>query len=271
MLTIKNNLLAINASNNLNKSYNALVASVERLSSGQRINSSKDDAAGLAVREIMRADIVLLQQGARNAHDGISMLQTLEGAMGTIDEALIRMKQLAEQAVTGSYSSTQREIMNYEFQEMASEINRIAGATEFNGNKILNSASATIKIQFGENTNDIVSVSGCDMTSSALGLDSTSINTIPKAQSALEVISTAIRTEDAARTMYGYKMNHLESSISVIDNQAENLMAAESRISDIDAATQMADLTRTNVLAQAGVSMLAQAYTVPQMALRLLR
>ena len=260
----------MNASRLLGRSYNALADSVERLSSGLRINGAKDDAAGLAVRELMKADIAVMRQGVRNALDGISMLQTVEGAMATIDEALIRMKQLAQQAVTGSYSSEQRAIMNHEFEEMASEINRIAGVTEFNGNKLLNSATALVKIQFGVNMTDIVSVTGCNMTSSALGLSSLSISTVSQAQSALGTISSVITTKDTARAMYGYKMNHLERAVSVINIQTENLMAAESRISDIDVATEMADLTRTNVLAQAGVSMLAQAYTVPQMALRLL-
>jgi flagellin len=199
------------------------------------------------------------------------MLQTMEGAMGTIDEALIRMKQLAEQAVTGSYSSAQRAIMNNEFSEMASEINRIAGATEFNGNTLLNSATASISIRFGTNATDVVSVTGCDMTSSALGLSSVSIDSVTNAQSALGTITTAITTKDTARAMFGYKMNHLERTISVINNQTENMMASESRISDIDVATEMAAMTKTKVLTQAGVSMLAQAYTVPQMALRLLR
>jgi len=271
MLSVKNNTMAINASRHLGISYDALTTSVERLSSGLRINGAKDDAAGLAVRELMRADIAVLQQGARNASDGISMLQTMEGAMGTIDEALVRMKQLSEQAVTGSYSSAQRAIMNNEFSEMASEINRIAGATEFNGNTLLNSATVSISIQFGVNTTDVVSLTGCDMTSSALGLSSASIDTVSNAQSALGTVTTAITTKDTARAMFGYKMNHLERSISVINNQAENLIAAESRISDIDVATEMAAMTKTKVLAQAGVSMLAQAYTVPQMALSLLR
>ncbi|KKK71656.1 hypothetical protein LCGC14_2911710, partial [marine sediment metagenome] len=122
MLAIKNNLMADTAARHLGRSYEALSASVERLSSGLRINSAKDDAAGLAVRELMRADIAVIQQGARNAQDGISMLQTMEGAMATIDDALIRMKELAEQAATGSYSSQQRNIMNNEFKQMAAEI-----------------------------------------------------------------------------------------------------------------------------------------------------
>jgi len=271
MLAIKNNIMAANAARHLGNSYDKLAQSVERLSSGLRINSAKDDAAGLAVRELMRADIAVLQQGARNAMDGISMLQTFEGAMGTIDEALVRMKQLAEQAATGSYSAEQRAIMDNEFSEMAAEINRIAGATTFNGNALLNSASASIAIQFGAATTDIVDVTGCDVTSSALGLSTTSISTVAAAQSALATVAAAITTKDTARAMFGYKMNRLESTISVINNQTENLMAAESRISDVDVATEMATMTRTQVLAQAGVSMLAQANTVPQMALNLLR
>jgi flagellin len=271
MLAIKNNLMAANAARHLGMSYDALAKSVERLSSGLRINSAKDDAAGLAVRELMRADIAVLQQGSRNAMDGISMLQTFEGAMGTIDEALVRMKQLAEQAATGSYSSAQRAIMDNEFDEMAAEINRIAGATAFNGNTLLNSASASVSIQFGANTTDAVSITGCDMTSNALGLDTAAIDTAANAQSALATIATAITSKDTARARFGYKMNRLESTISVINNQAENLMAAESRISDVDVATEMATMTRTQVLAQAGVAMLAQANTVPQMALSLLR
>jgi flagellin len=271
MLAIKNNIMAANAARHLGASYDALAQSVERLSSGLRINSAKDDAAGLAVRELMRADIAVLQQGSRNALDGISMLQTFEGAMGTMDEALVRMKQLAEQAATGSYSSAQRGIMNNEFDEMAAEINRIAGATAFNGNTLLNSATATVSIQFGEAVTDKVEITGTDMTSSALSLTTASIDTASAAQSALATIATAITNKDTARAMFGYKMNRLQSTISVINNQAENLMAAESRISDVDVATEMATMTRTQVLAQAGVAMLSQANTVPQMALSLLR
>ena len=271
MLAIKNNIMAANSARHLGMSYDNLAKSVERLSSGLRINSAKDDAAGMAVRELMRADTAVLQQGARNALDGISMLQTMEGAMGTIDEALIRMKQLAEQAATGSYSSAQRTIMNNEFSEMAAEINRIAGATAFNGNTLLNSATASISIQFGAATSDTISITGSDMTSSSLGLSTASIASVASAQAALLTVATAITNKDTARARFGYKMNRLESTIQVINNQAENLMSAESRISDVDVATEMAAMTRTQVLAQAGVAMLAQANSMPQMALTLLR
>ena len=138
MLAIKNNMMAANAARYLGKSYDALATSVERLSSGLRINSAKDDAAGMAVRELMRADISVIDQGVRNTQDGISMLQTMEGAMATIDNALVRMKQLAEQASTGSYSSAQRVIMNNEFAEMAAEMDRISKSTKFNGIAMLN-------------------------------------------------------------------------------------------------------------------------------------
>ena len=271
MLAIKNNIMSANAARHLGQSYDSLAKSVERLSSGLRINSAKDDAAGLAVRELMRADIAVLEQGARNALDGISMLQTFEGAMGTIDEALVRLKQLAEQAATGSYSSAQRAIMDSEFDEMAAEINRIAGGTAFNGNALLNSATATIAIQFGAAATDKIDVTGSDLTSTALSLTTAGIGTVASANAALLTLTTAINTKDAARAKFGYKMNRLESTISVINNQVENLMAAESRVSDVDVATEMAAMTRTQVLAQAGVAMLAQANTMPQMALTLLR
>ena len=271
MLAIKNNLMAENAARHLGRSYDALAISVERLSSGLRINTAKDDAAGLAVRELMRADIAVLQQGARNALDGISMVQTMEGAMATMDEALIRMKQLAMQASTGSYSDAQRTIMNDEFSEMSDEIDRIAGSVTFNGNVLLNSAGASIDIQVGTATDDKITISGVDVTSSALGVGSATIATVAGAQSALAVLDSAINAKDTARATFGYKMNRLENTISVINNQAENMMAAESRISDVDVATEMTAMTRNQVLAQAGVAMLAQANLMPQMALTLLR
>jgi len=275
MLGIKNNIMAENAARHLSTSYDALSKSVERLSSGLRINSAMDDAAGLAVRELMRADIAVLRQGARNAQDGISMLQTMEGAMAALDDALIRMKELAEQAATGSYSAQQRRIMNNEFQEMADEIDRIATKTEFNTTTMLNSATGTQMIHFGVNSageESSISVSSVDVSADALGITSAiSIATTTGANAALTVVNSAIITKDSARASFGYSMNRLESTNSVLNIQAENLLTSESRVSDVDVATEMAKLTRTQVLAQAGVSMLAQANTMPQMALTLLR
>ena len=272
MLAIKNNIMAANAARHLGRAYDSLAISVERLSSGLRINSAKDDAAGLAVRELMRADIAVLQQGARNASDGISMLQTMEGAMATIDECLIRMKQLAEQAATGSYSDAQRAIMNSEFGEMGDEIERIALSAKFNGITLLNSASASVSIHFG-NTDDFINVTGVDMTKSGLGIMSTQVTVANavSAKEALAILDSAISTKDTARASFGYKMNRLESTISVLNIQAENMMAAESRISDVDVALEMAEMTKNQVLSQAGTAMLAQANLMPQMALTLLR
>ena len=270
MLAIKNNIMSINAARHVGFSYDRLARSVERLSCGVRINNARDDAAGLAVRELMRADIAVLQQSSRNALDGISMLQTFEGAMRTIDDMLVRLKQLAEQAATGSYSSAQRTIMNNEFDELAAEIDRIAGAVEFNGNKLLNSATATISIQFGTAATDKIDVTGSDLTSSALGLSTASIRSAASARAALSTLSTALTTKDAARAAFGYKLNRLESTIAVINNQAENLTAAEWRISEVEVAVEMTAIMRNQVLAQAGVAMLAQANAMPRLALTLL-
>jgi len=261
-------MMASNAARHLGQSYDALAQSVERLSSGQRINSAKDDAAGLAVRELMRSDITVTQQGIRNAQDGQSMLQTMEGALQTTDNALVRMKQLAEQASTGSYSSAQRSIMNDEFTEMAAEVNRIATSTTFNSIGMLDN-SATVTIQFGAAA-DQITIQGSDMTSSGLGINKLSIGTAAKAQSALTALDTAISDKDTARAKFGYKMNRLESTVEVLNIAAENLSTAESRVSDVDVATEMANMTKNQVLAQAGVSMLAQANSMPQMALKLL-
>jgi len=275
MLAIKNNIMAENAARHVGASYDTLAKSIERLSSGLRINSAKDDAAGLAVRELMRADIAVIKQGARNAQDAISMLQTMEGAMATIDDVLIRMKELAEQAATGSYSDQQRNIMNNEFAQMAAEIDRIAGSTTFNSINMLNSASNSVTIHFGyfNGTDSSIDVNAVDVTAATLGVDSgtATIDSASNAQAALASIETAIEAKDSARASFGYMMNRLESTTAVLNIQAENMMASESRVSDVDVATEMASLTRNQVLTQAGVSMLAQANTMPQMALNLVR
>ena len=269
MLAIKNNLMAANAARNLGRSYDALAASVQKLSSGLRINNASDDAAGMAVRELMRADIAVMQQGTRNALDGISMLQTTEGAMQTIDNILTRMKQLAEQAATGLYSPTQRAIMDNEFDELGLEIDRIAGSVNFNGINMLDN-SATVSIHFGGAT-DKIDVTGSLMTKVGLGMDAAAISTAASAKAALTTLDSAISTATTARATFGAKMNRLQNTVDLLNIQAESLMAAESRISDVDVATEMAALTRNQVLSQAGTAMLAQANTIPQMALTLLR
>ena len=270
MLAIKNNIMAANAARHLSTSYDALATSVARLASGLRINSAKDDAAGLAVRELMRADIAVLQQGSRNAQDGISLLQVAEGGMQTINNLIVRMTQLAEQAATGTYSSAQRTIMDGEFDELSSEIERISASAKFNNISMLNSASGTVSVFFGS-SDDTITINMKDMTKTGLAIQALSINSEASAQVALSTLDTAIDTANTARADFGAKMNRLENTVGVIDVQVENLQASESRISDVDVATEMAAMTRNQVLAQAGIAMLAQANAMPQMALTLLR
>jgi flagellin len=272
MLVIKNNIMSENAQRMVATNYDALGKSVQRLSSGLRINSAADDAAGLAVRELMRADIGVLRQGARNAQDAVSMLQTGEAALQVVDNLLVRMRELAEQAATGSYTGTQRSMMNAEFTQMRDEITRVAASTNFNGTTLLNSASGslTIHIGAGNTSNDKISIGMVNADATGLGINALNISTQDGAAGALTTLATAIATKDSARASFGSKINRLESTIQILNVQAENLMAAESRISDVDVASEMSAMTRTQVMAQAGVAMLAQANAMPQLALKLL-
>jgi flagellin len=380
---------------------------VERLASGLRINSSRDDAAGLAVRELIRADVAMFRQASKNAMDGINLLQTAEGALAASDEILIRMKELAEQASNDTYSTAQRTIMNDEFAELMSEVTRIANSTAYNEKKLLAAAGVTVNIHLGGT--DKIAITSAAMTATGLGLtsvvavkevwthstykasadniyvaavditdttddlldflfsaggDSTEVdiggyastgitlnelvaeindpssganyamadayfdstynayrlritsstagdstltfsvagaaisqldgtagnwigdaastdgsdssgtatlNSATNAETALGVVTTAIGTKDSYRAQLGYWMNRLSAATTVLNIQSENLLAAESRISDVDVATEMAAMTRNQVLAQAGIAMLAQANSMPQMTLTLLR
>ncbi len=385
-LVVNNNLMAANVARNLNTHYGRLQTSTQRLSSGLRINSAADDAAGLAIRELQRADIAALHQGARNANDAISMIQTADGAMGVIDEKLIRMKELAEQAATGTYSSTQRLMIESEYQAMASEITRIANATDFNGMKLLDgtlsgsthdgtglTSTGKMKIHFGT-ANDsaedyyYITIGSCTASSLGVGnaagwemagenlisvrrkilddkdnwtgkwnygtLDLTkcdvkladyknadgsmdwagyqnavdkwvndsvkngtnidwenvnlktgekpaaqgealrsagyTVSTQEAAQRALEGINNAIESKDKIRAHLGAMQNRLENTITNLNVQAENLQAAESRISDVDVATEMTQFVRNQILTQSAVAMLGQANSLPQMAMQLI-
>ncbi len=273
-LVINHNMMAQSALRNLTGTYRNLSESIEALSSGLRVNSADDDAAGLAVREDMRADITAIDQGIRNANDAISMVQTFDGASQVIDEKLIRMKELAEQAATGTYNNTQLSIMNKEFGKMRDEIERIANATEFNGIHGLNSSGA-ITIHFGpgnSSATDYYDVTEQNLTagSAGLGLESLTVANQSSAQAALASLDSAITSKDQARAHFGAMVNRLENTVAAMEIQRENLQAAESQISDVDVAQEMASLTKEQVLAQAGVAMLSQANSVPQMALTLL-
>ena len=271
---------------NFASAYDQLTVSTNRLSSGLRINSAADDAAGLAVSELLRADIAALRQGARNAADAQSLIQTADGALSIIDEKLIRMKELAEQAATGTYTSAQRTIMNNEFVTMRSEITRIANATRFNGVQLINgSLSATsvtttgrnsvnpLKIHFGP-TNSIAEdyyfITIGSATETALGIDQLSIASQTAAQAALATITDAIVSKDTIRANLGAYSNRLSNTISQLEIQAENLQAAESRVRDVDVAMEMTNFITNQIKSQAAIAMLSQANMVPQMALTLI-
>ncbi|WP_300898156.1 flagellin [uncultured Desulfovibrio sp.] len=291
---INHNLMASSVGNNLAGHYSNLQTSTQRLSSGLRVNNAADDAAGLAIRELMRADIASLQQGVRNANDAISLIQTADGALGIIDEKLIRMKELAEQAATGTYDSTQRLMIESEYQAMASEITRIANATDFNNIKLLDgSLSGThnggamkstgdLKVHFGTanaSAEDYYYIQIGNSTASALGVGSAAgsssagytVSTQAAAQNALEGINQAIISKDKIRAHLGALQNRLENTISNLTTQAENLQSAESRISDVDVATEMTQFVRNQILTQSAVAMLSQANSMPQMAMQLIR
>ena len=293
-LIINHNLMAMNAARNLGTSYNNLATSVRRLSSGLRVGQASDDAAGLAIRELMRADIASLNQGVRNANDAISMIQTADGALGVIDEKLIRMKELAEQAATGTYNSDQRLMIESEYQAMASEITRIANATDFNGVYLLNGnlssdihsgeglvSTGKVKIHFGtanDSAEDYYYVTIGNATASALGVGNQAgtsavgytISTQAAAQRALGAINQAVISKDKIRAGLGAMQNRLENTVSNLQIQAENLQAAESRISDVDVSLEMTEFVRNQILSQSAVAMLSQANSLPRMALNLI-
>ena len=383
---INHNQMSSNVANTLTRHYGNLQTSTQRLSSGMRINSAADDSAGLAIRELMRADIAALNQGVRNANDAISLIQTADGALGVIDEKLIRMKELAEQAATGTYTSDQRLMIESEYQAMASEITRIANATDFNGMKLLDgtlsgathdgtglTSTGKMKIHFGT-ANDsaedyyYITIGSCTASSLGVGnaagwemagenlisvrrkilddkdnwtgkwdygtLDLTkcdvkladyknadgsmdwagyqnavdkwvndsvkngtnidwenvnpktgekyaaqgealrsagyTVSTQEAAQRALEGINNAIESKDKIRAHLGAMQNRLENTITNLNVQAENLQAAESRISDVDVATEMTQFVRNQILTQSAVAMLGQANSLPQMAMQLI-
>ena len=291
---INNNSMSSNVANTLTSHYGNLATSTERLSTGLRVNSAADDAAGLAIRELMRSDVTALQQGIRNANDAISLLQTADGALGIIDEKLIRMKELAEQAATGTYDSTQRLMIESEYQQMASEITRIANATDFNGIHLLNgnlssdthvgsglTSTGKMKIHFGsanDSAEDYYYIQIGTSTASALGVGNQTevgragytVSTQQQAQEALVALTNAIVSKDKIRANLGAMQNRLENTISNLTTQSENLQAAESRISDVDVATEMTNFVRNQILTQSAVAMLSQANSMPQMAMRLI-
>ena len=279
-LRINTNIASLNAQKNLSRSQGALERSLDRLSSGLRITRAGDDAAGLAISENLRAQIRGLQQAQRNANDGISVIQTAEGALNEIGNILIRMRELSVQsASTGSISNTERSFLQNEFSALQGEITRIASSTQFNGQTLLDGtlsgSSNSLQFQvgiFNDSAVDRISLSIGDATASGLSIQSSdaAISTSASAQNALTTIDSALSSVSTLRGDLGAAQNRLQSTINNLQTSAENLSAANSRIRDVDVASETAALTRNQVLQQAGIAVLAQANVSSQAALALL-
>ena len=268
-LRVNTNIFALTAQRNLSNVSERLGGNFSRLSSGLRIASAADDAAGLGISERMRSQIRSLGQASRNAQDGISLAQTAEGALNEVSNNLIRMRELAIQAANGTLSTEDRAVIDTEFQALDDEINRIAGSTEFNGVGLLDT-SGTVAIQVGLDSGETISVTTEDVTSTALAIGSLDTTSAANASTALAALDTAIDSVATARGNLGSSVNRLNSTYRSIQNTREGLSAAESRIRDVDVAQETADLTRNSILQQASVSILAQANQQPQLALSLL-
>lgn len=277
--TINTNLNSLNAQRNLNTSQMSLSVSMQRLSSGLRVNSAKDDAAGLAIAERMNAQVKGMNVAARNANDGISLAQTAEGALGKVSDALQRMRELAVQARNASNSSSDKDSLNKEFKQLSMEINRVLGATTFNGKDILASGAGALDFQIGANTtaNDLITISTANMlsdasitavTGNAVSIGSNANTTALK--KVIDSIDGALDKVNSERAVYGATQSRFDAIISNLQVAAENQTAARSRIMDADFAAETANLSRAQILQQAGNAMVAQANQLPQTVLKLL-
>ncbi len=275
--TINTNLVSLNAQRNMTMSQSALATSMQRLSSGLRVNSAKDDAAGLAIAERMNAQVRGMNVAIRNANDGISLAQTAEGALGKVGESLQRMRELAVQARNSSNSGSDKESLGKEFAELAKEVQRVLGGTTFNNTSVLG-AAATLTFQVGANTtsNDSIDVSTKNMTTDSTitavtGASITSTSDAAALKTVIDNLDTALNTVNSERATLGATQARFESVISNLQISVENQSAARSRIMDADFAAETANLSRAQILQQAGTAMVAQANQLPQSVLSLLR
>jgi len=270
---INTNVGAMNAHRNLASNNTQMNKTMEKLSSGYRINRAADDAAGLAISEKMRFQINGLQQAQRNAQDGISLIQTAEGALTEVHSMLQRLNTLATQAANGTYNDDEdRAAIQKEVDQLLKEISNIAANTTFNGISLLSSNvdGESLTFQVGSTTDTTITVDLADMSVNGLSLTSLSLGSESDAQDAIDTIKTAINTVSEQRAVFGAAQNRLEHTINNLGVNAENLSAAQSRIRDADMAAEMTSFTKNQILVQAGTSMLAQANSVPQNVLKLL-
>ncbi|WP_447957136.1 flagellin N-terminal helical domain-containing protein [Vreelandella sp. EE7] len=279
MSVINTNITSMIGQNNLNKSQGMLAQAQERLSSGLRINSAKDDAAGQAIANKMTAQIKGMDQASRNASDGISLVQTMEGGLDQINDNLQRIRELAVQGANDTNTAEDRAAIATEIDERIAEIDRVAGSNNFNGTSLLASgASTALNIQVGSNTtgNDTIVVNTFDATSSSLGVSGSAAAlsgagaTNENFRSLIDSVDTALESLDTQRATLGATLNRFDSVIDNLATTTTNLSEARSRIEDADYAVEVSNMTRANILQQAGTSMLAQANQTPQSVLSLL-
>jgi flagellin len=275
--SVLTNVASLNAQRNLASTQNALSASIGRLSSGLRINSASDDAAGLGISESLKASIRSLGQAQRNTNDAISMSQVAEGAMNEMQGIVSRMRELSVQAANSTLGTNERGYIHTEFQQLSSEIDRISSVTNFNNQKLLDgSASTGLTFQVGiqNSANDRLSMSITRLTASTLGstlkISAATLSTVAGAQAAMGVFDKAIQQLSQSRAKVGSTQNRMQITISNLATSHENLSAANSRIRDVDVASESAQLTKSQILSQAGLAVLGQANQLPSAALKLL-
>lgn len=271
MTVINTNVSALRAQNGSRMADQALSTAMARLSSGKRINSAKDDAAGLAVATRMEANIRGFQQASRNANDGISLAQTAEGALSETSNILVRMRELSVQAANGTFGTSDRTALQSEITQLTSQIGDIATRTTFNGTALLNNASTSISIQTGVASGQNVAIAIGDMQAAALGVSSIDLSTVSGASSALTAIDTAINTVATQRATLGAVQNRLDSTVNTLSSAVTNLSESKSRIEDADYSVETTKLAAAQILSQASTAMLAQANQSQQGVMNLLR
>jgi len=271
-INIQTNYAALSAQKNLGMNQKLLAGSFQRLSSGYRVNSAADDAAGLAISESMKSQIRSYTVAQRNASDAQSMAQTAEGALGDVHDIMGRMRELAMQASNGDLGSTDRGYVATEFKALQSEVTRIQGSAKFNGKQLINATAATTTFQIGLNNtaSDQIKVTFGGVKLTTISAAATDVSTATGALNALATIDTAIQNVSTARSNFGTAMNRMDFATSNIQTMQLNITAANSRIRDVDVASETANLSRNQVLTQAGTAVLAQANQIPQLALSLI-
>jgi flagellin len=273
MISVKTNVTSLIAQSSLSAAASRQSQSMTRLSSGLRVQTAADDAAGLAISEDFKANIRSLEQAKRNANDGVSLVQTADGALKEVGGLLTRMRELGVQSRNGTLNATQRGFLHNEFGMLRSEINRIVNTTEFNGVDLLDgdqAAGLAFQVGADTSTDDRLTISIATSSASALGINASTISTTAGSDTAIAAIDTAIERVSTRRARLGAMQNRLSTTMSNLETYTANLSAANSRIVDVDVAAETAELTKSQILVQAGVSMLAQANQGPSIALSLL-